>query len=59
MTGDREITEDSFGASETDFAAKASGLALFKNIPFLNGGLFECLDKPLGEKGNPYYVRID
>jgi len=41
------------------FIGPDEALALFKNIPFLNGGLFECLDKPLGEKGNPYYVRID
>jgi adenine-specific DNA-methyltransferase len=41
------------------FTRPDEALALFKNIPFLNGGLFECLDKPLGEKGNPYYVRID
>ena len=24
-----------------------TGLKLFKNVPFLNGGLFECLDKGL------------
>lgn len=41
------------------FIRPDEALALFKNIPFLNGGLFECLDKPLGEKGNPIYVRID
>jgi hypothetical protein len=34
-------------------------LTLFKNIPFLNGGLFECLDKDFGEGANPRYVRID
>lgn len=34
-------------------------LALFKDIPFLNGGLFECLDKDLGEHARPRYVRID
>ncbi|MEI8173503.1 MAG: Eco57I restriction-modification methylase domain-containing protein [Deltaproteobacteria bacterium] len=34
-------------------------LALFKNTPFLNGGLFECLDKDLGEGARPRYVRID
>lgn len=34
-------------------------LALFKNIPFLNGGLFECLDKIRGDKANPSYQRID
>ena len=34
-------------------------LAMFKNIPFLNGGLFECLDKDMGESARPRYVRID
>jgi len=34
-------------------------LGIFKNIPFLNGGLFECLDKDLGENAKPRYVRID
>jgi len=34
-------------------------LALFRNIPFLNGGLFECLDKIMGAKDEPIYVRID
>jgi adenine-specific DNA-methyltransferase len=36
---------------------------LFKNIPFLNGGLFECLDKPhpteKTPQGNEKIVRID
>src|ERR1035438_7079754 len=36
-----------------------SALDLFKAIPFLNGGLFECLDKDLGENAKPRYVRID
>ncbi|HEY9175900.1 MAG TPA: hypothetical protein VI136_26770, partial [Verrucomicrobiae bacterium] len=36
-----------------------AALDLFKNIPFLNGGLFECLDKDLGENTRPRYVRID
>ncbi|MBN1224785.1 MAG: Eco57I restriction-modification methylase domain-containing protein [Candidatus Aminicenantes bacterium] len=34
-------------------------LDLFRNIPFLNGGLFECLDKDQGEKATPRYLRID
>ncbi|RTQ45413.1 hypothetical protein EJV47_25060 [Hymenobacter gummosus] len=29
---------------ERFFADKAAALALFANVPFLNGGLFECLD---------------
>ena len=34
-------------------------LKLFASIPFMNGGLFECLDKTLGTKEKPDYVRID
>lgn len=38
-------------------------IELFKNIPFLNGGLFECLDKPhpteKTPQGNEKIVRID
>ncbi|MDQ7780996.1 MAG: hypothetical protein RDV41_14975, partial [Planctomycetota bacterium] len=41
------------------FRKPSEALGLFKNIPFLNGGLFECLDKDLGEKASPRYVRID
>jgi hypothetical protein len=41
------------------FREPDAALTLFKNIPFLNGGLFECLDKDLGENTKPRYVRID
>lgn len=34
-------------------------LILLAQIPFMNGGLFECLDKTLGTKENPQYIRID
>lgn len=34
-------------------------LKLLAGIPFMNGGLFECLDKTLGTKENPTYARID
>lgn len=34
-------------------------LKLLAGIPFMNGGLFECLDKTLGTKEKPSYVRID
>jgi adenine-specific DNA-methyltransferase len=35
------------------------GLAAFADIPFLNGGLFECLDKRVGEESSREMVRID
>ena len=41
------------------FKKPDEALALFKNIPFLNGGLFECLDRDLGESARQRYVRID
>ena len=34
-------------------------LKLFKGIPFLNGGLFECLDKPMKKEGKNNHIRID
>jgi len=41
------------------FQKAAEALDLFKNIPFLNGGLFECLDKDHGKNAKPRYERID
>jgi len=41
------------------FRDPKAALALFKDIPFLNGGLFECLDKDLGDVAKPRYLRID
>lgn len=41
------------------FRDPKSALALFKDIPFLNGGLFECLDRDFGEGAKPRYLRID
>ena len=33
--------------------------SLFKEIPFLNGGLFECLDRRIRENGKNVEIRID
>ncbi len=41
------------------FQKPNEALGLFKSIPFLNGGLFECLDKDQGEGCRPRYIRID
>lgn len=38
------------------FRDPATALALFKDIPFLNGGLFECLDKRLDDDA---IMRVD
>ena len=34
-------------------------LRLFAAIPFMNGGLFECLDKVQGSKEKPVHVRVN
>jgi adenine-specific DNA-methyltransferase len=34
-------------------------LKLLANIPFMNGGLFECLDRARGTKEKPDHLRID
>jgi hypothetical protein len=41
------------------FQKPNEALELFKNIPFLNGGLFECLDKREGTAESPKDIRID
>ncbi len=38
------------------FRKPAEALDVFRGIPFLNGGLFECLDRDLG---NSRYLRVD
>ncbi|MBN2562797.1 MAG: N-6 DNA methylase [Phycisphaerae bacterium] len=41
------------------FRDPKAALELFKDIPFLNGGLFECLDRDFGEGARPRYLRVD
>ncbi|NLB60239.1 MAG: hypothetical protein GX806_04100, partial [Lentisphaerae bacterium] len=41
------------------FRDPQTALAWFKDIPFLNGGLFECLDRDFGEGTQPRYLRVD
>ncbi len=41
------------------FQNPETALELFRDIPFLNGGLFECLDRIEGTKEQPRYIRID
>ena len=41
------------------FETPTEAIALFNSIPFLNGGLFECLDKRVEVKGKPHDIRID
>ncbi|MCX7144204.1 MAG: tetratricopeptide repeat protein, partial [Proteobacteria bacterium] len=44
---------------EDQFRDSKAALKLFANTPFLNGGLFECLDKRTGTGDKPIDVRID
>jgi hypothetical protein len=41
------------------FRSPEEALALFKDVPFLNGGLFECLDKPVDVRGRKTCLRTD
>lgn len=44
---------------ESYFNDPQSALNLFSTIPFLNGGLFECLDKEVEKDGQNVVIRID
>jgi len=44
---------------EKYFKKPSKILSLFADIPFLNGGLFECLDKRMKGKNKKKYLRID
>jgi hypothetical protein len=44
---------------ESYFNDPQSALNLFSTIPFLNGGLFECLDKEIEKDGQNVVIRID
>ena len=41
------------------FRDPQAALDLFKDIPPLNGGLFDCLDRDEGTTENPRHIRID
>lgn len=43
---------------QSEFADAKENLRLFKDIPFLNGGLFECLDE-VPENDNEKEIRLD
>lgn len=44
---------------EDSFKNADAALEIFADIPFLNGGLFECLDKRTGTADKPVDIRID
>lgn len=41
------------------FQSPDQALAQFKDVPFLNGGLFECLDRPVELNGRTVCRRVD
>lgn len=41
------------------FRSPEQALSLFKDVPFLNGGLFECLDRPVERDGRKQCLRVD
>lgn len=41
------------------FRSPDEALKLFKDVPFLNGGLFECLDKSVEANGRKTCIRVD
>ncbi|MBE7445525.1 MAG: hypothetical protein HS132_09860 [Planctomycetia bacterium] len=43
---------------QSEFADAKENLKLFKDIPFLNGGLFECLDE-VPENDDEKEIRLD
>jgi hypothetical protein len=44
---------------EALFRSHEEALKLFKDVPFLNGGLFECLDKLVKANGRKTCIRVD
>lgn len=56
---DRHFMAHSLYHFKNCFQKPGTAIELFKSIPFLNGGLFECLDKDRGENAKPRYEHID
>ena len=44
---------------EDYYKNKEDMLVVFKDIPFLNGGLFDCLDRRTTDNGKNVEIRID
>ncbi|MGL4393600.1 MAG: Eco57I restriction-modification methylase domain-containing protein, partial [Brevinema sp.] len=56
---DQNFMSHSLYRYEKYFRESQEFLNLCDNIPFLNGGLFECLDRHEGAGGKSQYIRID
>jgi len=55
----KDFMEHGYYRYEKYFKDPGRILSLFKDIPFLNGGLFDCLDEWLEENKENRYIRID
>jgi len=59
--GDNNTNKEEYGVknlfryADLFTVTEKEAMQLFKDVPFLNGGLFDCLDKP-NEKGHIVYV---
>ncbi len=55
----KDYMDHSIYRYESYFKDNETMLSVFKDIPYLNGGLFDCLDKPSKDNENQGEVRID
>jgi len=55
----KDYMDHSIYRYESYFKNQEDMLEVFKNIPFLNGGLFDCLDRRINEDGKNTEIRID
>ncbi|OGG20726.1 hypothetical protein A3D03_05570 [Candidatus Gottesmanbacteria bacterium RIFCSPHIGHO2_02_FULL_40_13] len=55
----KDYMDHSIYRYESYFKDNETMLTVFKDIPYLNGGLFDCLDKPSRDNENQGEIRID
>ncbi len=55
----KDYMDHSIYRYESYFKDNETMLTVFKDIPYLNGGLFDCLDKPSKDNENQGEIRID
>jgi adenine-specific DNA-methyltransferase len=55
----KDYMDPSIYRYEDYFKNKEDMLEIFRDIPFLNGGLFDCLDQRVTENGKNVEIRVD
>lgn len=55
----KDYMEHSIYRYDNYFKNQEDMLLIFRDIPFLNGGLFDCLDQRISENGQNIEVRVD